>query len=211
MPADGRMPESGLKPPPRFDFWKPRRQRRWVRKNTSPQGRGNYPAPQRPPDSFMPYGPEYEQGRRALEDAYQGQMQGITNQMNLLGPQMQQSMQRLSTNRQYATGAHQEDMAERGLVNSTVNPYTYTEQVANPYGRASQDLVANYQSTLGDLLNQQNQAALTYNQGLAELGLGNANWVWQNQPYNLPQYSYGQRLGGGKRGRNTKPRGGGNG
>lgn len=216
MAQDGRMPYSGLNPPPRFDQWKRRRQRRWIRNNAppgleqtppgvagySPQEGANFPAPQNPPPNFLPNTPGFEAGIRGLEDQYSQQRLGVINNQNLIDPMVRQQFERMSTDAGYSANQHVESMADRGLWDSSVNPYLYQRDIAIPYGRGQQDLAdwaaQQYTGSASDL----GELDLGYMQQLAELYLNAAAESAANLPMNVPQFSQGQQPRIPKRDRN---------
>lgn len=202
---DNRMPNSGMTAPPRFDRWKPQRQRRWTRLNRQGQGQGpapapqqsplpmNVPPPQQAPPSFLPMTPQFEAGRRGAEDQLSAQLAqiGIAREqipyfLNFYG-------QRDVTDKGYANNALDENLAARGIFDSTVNPYLRTRDIDTPYGRRAQDRTLAAEQQYADLAGQEGGAQLSYNQSLMELLLGRAGQVAAEQPLELPRFS--QRTG----------------
>jgi len=205
--ADGRMPYSGMNAPPRFDLWKPRRQRRWVQ-NNAPPGLGktppkyadlepkkgaDYPPPQSPPPAFMPYMPSYEAGLRGLEDDYARQRMDLTNQMNLVGPQLQAQQARLGTDKEYANDVLDEAMVDRGMFDSGANATGRIRDIDIPYGRQYADLAQWAATQTGDIQTALSELGLNYSQGLAELILNNAAEAAGSMPMNIPMFEEGYK------------------
>lgn len=204
MGKDDRMPYAGISTPPRWDNWKKPRQRRWLR-NNAPPGLGKTPPSQagvqnqgqswvpnwgqKPPPAFMPHMPEWEAGLRGLEDAYAANAQSLGNQQAMIGPQLNQALQRMDTDIGYATNQHMESMADRGLVDSSVSPYLARQNIQIPASRGIQDYIQSANQRYGDIASAQAENALGYNQGMAELILQNANSAVTQMPWNVPQYS----------------------
>lgn len=201
--ADDRMPYAGIETPPRFDSWKRPRQRRWMRNNapaglertppqaaqSQPQAQSWYPAPQTPPPNFMPHMPMYEAGLRGLEDQYMANQTDLTSALNSIGPTANQQFQRMGTDAGYTADQHVESMADRGLWDSSVNPYLFQRDIAIPYGRGLQDLQQWAQNAYGSAYGGLSENALNYNQGWDELLLANAAEAANQMPSNVPQYS----------------------
>ena len=214
---DGRMPDSGRRAPQTRAGQRPGGRRRprnfgnkslgkpGLAKNAQASSNAYFPAPQPAPPAFMPHMPEYEAGLRGLQSQYMLGQQGLQNQLNMVAPQANLALQRLGTDKGYATNAHNEGMALRGLWDSSVNPYLLQRDVQIPYGRQEQDIGLWGAGQYGDLYSQLGQLGLGNYQGWNELLLNNIANAVQNMPYNVPQYSQGQRALG-PCGRRRKPK-----
>jgi hypothetical protein len=133
--------------------------------------------------------PQFEAGRRGLDDEYSSAMMGLINQRDLIQPQMQLGLSRLGTDQGYANTSLDESLTERGMFNSGTNPYLRTRDIDIPYGRQRQDMAIGASSAYGDIASQMSQAGLGYSQGLHELLLNRAADSAATMPMNVPQYS----------------------
>lgn len=170
----------------------------------------NFPAPQDAPPDFLPMTPQFEAGRRGLDDQYQANKMNIINQRDLVMPQYQQAKARLDTNKGYDTSRLNENVNERGLYDSGIRSQLMTRDVNLPYGRQFSDLATNAAAQMAGYNTQLADADLAYNQGMAELLLNRAADSASNIPMNVPQYSPGGRILRGQRYYNG-PQGGGGG
>jgi hypothetical protein len=140
------------------------------------------------PPNFLPMTPQYEAGRRQADDAMLQQLQSIQNQQNLVDPTTQLQQNRLTTDQGYAGQKLDEQLAERGLYQSGVNPYLYQRDISIPYGRAYQDLALGAGQQYGDLSQQEGGVYGNYNAALTELLLNRAAQAAQQLPLSLPQF-----------------------
>lgn len=198
--TDGRMPQAG------------RRVTNTAPKFNSQRGvpgqigeYANFPAPQDPPPGFLPMTPQFEAGRRGLDDQYQANKMNILNQQALVKPQFDQQMARLQTNQGYDEKRMDSNMIERGILGSGVAQQLETRDIDIPYGRDRSDLSTWASGEMAKFAQMLSGADLAYNQGLAELLLNRAADSAANIPMNVPQFSTGRRvLRGQKYGRDRK-------
>lgn len=211
---DGRMPNSGMKAKntsPKFNNGRAAGRRRNANQLASmgtPASLGNYsnfPAPQKPAANFLPMTPQFEAGRRGLDDEYKAGQTSILNQQAMIGPMYQQQLARLGTNQGYDQDRFMEQMAERGIVGSGVQQQLNTRDILIPYGRERSDLATAASGAYGQAAEALSGLGLQYNQGLAELLLNRAADAAANIPGNVPQYSTGGRTLRGQQ-YNNRPR-----
>lgn len=194
-----------IQTPNHWDNWQPRRQRRWMRKNagpgltmTPPPQAGNVPQhgtdvqvppPQNVAADFAPLTPQFEAGRRGLDDQYSATMQALINAQNQIQPNVDLQNARMNTDQGYANRSLDEQLSERGIFQSGINPTLRQRDIQIPFGRQRQDLALGADAQYADLASQMDAAALAYNSGLAELQLNNAADAFASQPLNVPMYS----------------------
>lgn len=215
--ADGRMPHAGIKAKNVTRRIKRGQGSQTPRRNLANQGvpgsigsYANFPEPQKAPPGFLPMTPQFEAGRRGLDDQYQANKMDLLNQQALIKPQYDQAMARLTTDKGYATNRVNENMVDRGIYDSGIRPQVQTRDVLIPYGRQASDYATQAGQQQSAIAAALANADLQYNQGMAELLLNRASDSMSNMPMGVPQYSVGNRVLRGKKYRN-KPRRGGNG
>jgi hypothetical protein len=154
----------------------------------APGGGLGFPQTPAAPPSFLPMTPQYEAGRRSADDQLMQQLQGYQNQQNLVAPAVNLQTNRLMTDQGYAGQKLNEDLANRGLYQSGVNPYLYERDISIPYGRAYQDLALGAGQQYGNLMGQTGEAYGDYGSALTELMLNRAAQAAQQLPLSLPQF-----------------------
>lgn len=196
------MAKDPLPTPKNFDKWKPKRQRRYIRKNagpgntqspppaasTEPQPTANFPEYQQPKADFLPMTPQFEAGRRGLDDEYSGAMMGLINQRDLIRPQLDLGLARMGTDQKYSNAGLDEALVERGMFDSGSNAYLRNRDIDIPYGRQRQDMGMGASQAYSDIASQMSQAGLGYSQGMHELMLNRAADSAADMPMNVPQY-----------------------
>lgn len=213
MVADGRMPDAGVKAPPRFDLWKPRRQRRWTQNNSTPQTQGRdrrnpppqpMPTPAQPVPDFMPWTPGYVSNEKNLSDQLNATLQDITGQRMMIPGTIDKYMARSQNDEQWAHSSLDENLAGRGMVDSGTNPYLRDRDIYTPVGRDRQDFQAGIDDLLKQLALGESGAYLQYNQGLSDAMLQNAEDVIAQNPFSnqfpgsSPDYGAAYGLGNTK-------------
>lgn len=173
----------------------------------------NFPAPQQPAANFLPMTPQFEAGRRGLDDEYMAGMNQIQNQQNMINPLYQQQLARMATDEAFGKEALMEGAANRGILSGGANPtgasqYLWNRDIQVPYGRERSDLATAASGAYGQSAEAMSGLGLQYNQGLAELLLNRAADAAANIPMNVPQFSTGGRNLRGQQ-YNNRPRKGG--
>jgi hypothetical protein len=110
-------------------------------------------------------------------------------------------MSRLETDQGYDTRFLYNDLADRGVYDSTFTPYLRQRDIEIPYGRERQDINIEAARQLSDIAAQQGEAQLTYNQGLTDIYGGLAGRQVQNPSLAVPG---GQFAGRGRRRRRNR-------
>ena len=224
MPLDRRMPNSGRRATniaPKFNNGKaagrrnPAPRRRMNPQRGTPGKLGeysNFPAPQKPAANFLPMTPQFEAGRRGLDDEFMSGQTSILNQRNMIDPLYKQQLARMDTDQGFATNSLKENLADRGIYNdlsmmNTPSQYLYNQNIQIPYGRERSDLATAASGAYGQSAEALSGLNLQHNQGLAELLLNRAADAAANIPGNVPQYSTGGRVLRGQRYSNQPQRG----
>ena len=163
----------------------------------------NFPAPQEAPPGFLPMTPQFEAGRRGLEDQFLNQQQQLMNQRNLIDPLYQQQLTRMQTQEGQDFNALKEQLAARGIYSNAegtqgtpggVGGQLYNRDIQIPYGRGYSDLATGAAGQYAENAADLTGLNLGYNQSMAELLLNRAADAAQNMPMNVPQFSTGSRI-----------------
>jgi len=145
------------------------------------------PAPTAPPQDFLPYNAAFESGVRSLSDLYNQQQMGYQTQMDQLQPAMNYQLAQLGTNQMYENRGLDESLADRGVFDSSINPYLRTRDIGIPYDRQRQALALQGTSDISNLTSQMGESQLGYNEQLANLYLQLAAQQAEDLPLELYQ------------------------
>jgi len=113
-----------------------------------------------------------------------------TKGTSMIEPWMGFQTARMDTDRKYATQGLEEEMAGRGIYNSSIRPYLQKRDIDVPYGRGQQDLAMSAAQQYADLASELGGANLGYNQTLMEELLNRAAQMAAEMPMSLPQSGY---------------------
>lgn len=123
--------------------------------------------------------PYYEAASRSANDALSAALAELLVKEQLIGPEADVARQRINTDLPYAIQGVNENMAERGIFNSTVRPYTMLRDVFIPVERGRQDIAFDVAGRLSDIAAARAQAYLGYDQTMSEAALEAANQLAQ--------------------------------
>lgn len=164
---------------------------------------GGFPQQGNPGPGFLPPTPQSVLGQYGANDAQAQAANAYTKGSQLVPAQYNLGMARLNTDKGYATNSLNEDLAGRGIFDSSWRPYLYGKDIATPYGRAAQDLAlgaaGQYEDLAsgygGALLDAQRQRFGTYAQNAQDafsqnlLGANVGQYQAPNQPGFVPSYA----------------------
>lgn len=148
--------------------------------------------PKAPPEvpNFLPNTPGFERAQTDINDARLAADTAYSTQSQMIPAQFNLGMARLDTDKGYATEALNEDLAERGIFDSSHRPYLYGRDVATPFGRGAQDLAFDAANAYSGLASQYGNDLLGGARSLYDAYLQRAADAYQAQPLSLPTGGY---------------------
>jgi hypothetical protein len=204
------MPQSGVTAPRRLDLSVPEVPQPGMPAPRFPTQPG-FPPQGEPVQNFLPMTPQFEAGRRGVQDQMNAALAQIGVSREQIPVIANLITQRLATDEGYDNRRLDESLANRGMFDSGTNPYVRGRDIYTPYGRERQDLAFNIAQQYADLSQAENQAYLEASQAMTELLLDRASDVSSQQPLGLPTFMEGRESiartppsGGG--GRRTTPK-----
>ena len=136
--------------------------------------------------NFLPMTPEYIGAQRGAEDQLANSLAGLAYQRAQIPGAINMFGARQGTDIGYEKDALMENMAGRGVVDSTIPGYTSMRDITIPHERNQQDFQLGIQDQLNQLSMGEGQAKLGYNQTLMEALLNRGDEVAQTMPLGLP-------------------------
>lgn len=170
-------------------YRQPRNPRRRKPRRRNPGARMAGPAM----GSILPMTPGFEASRRGAADSLYGELGQNEYLRQLIPGSINMFKARQGTDIGYETGLLNQDLAGRGIYDSSVRPYLQMRDITVPHERASQEFALSIQEQLNQLANADAEARLGYNQTLYEAMLDRAGDVAQNMPLGLPGQFAGPR------------------
>lgn len=157
---------------------------------TNPPNLGGMPAPPPAVPNFLPNTPGFEHAQTGINDANMAAATRYSTGSQMVPAQFNLGMARLDTDQGYAENALSEDLAGRGIFDSSWRPYLYGQQISTPFGRARQDLALGAAGQYADLGSQYGDSLLQGNQALFDAYQQRASDAFQAQPLGLPIGGY---------------------